>query len=150
MENTKQHAITIDLNQFKLHIDLKNKIELTLHFNSPSRRFYLSLIAFVVNEMKRLGKITSIPLEGNLHLVALLNESVGGLPVRQKKRTCYQGFTENGRTLYPTWKKLRFLRSWEGRSNMTRALARPIPLPRLKKIAGQIFLSTQEARRMSG
>jgi TolB-like protein len=78
MENTKQHAITIDLNQFKLHIDLKNKIELTLHFNSPSRRFYLSLIAFVVNEMKRLGKITSIPLEGNLHLVALLNESVGG------------------------------------------------------------------------
>ena len=77
-ENTKQHAITIDLNQFKLHIDLKNKIELTLHFNSPSRRFYLSLIAFVVNEMKRLGKITSIPLEGNLHLVALLNESVGG------------------------------------------------------------------------
>ena len=76
-ENTKQHPITIDLNGFKLHIDLKNKIELTLHFNSPSRRFYLSLIAFVVNEMKRLGKITSIPLEGNLHLLALLNESVG-------------------------------------------------------------------------
>jgi len=77
-ENTKQHAIAIDLNQFKLHIDLKNKIELTLHFNSPSRRFYLSVIAFVVNEMKRLGKITSIPLEENLHLLALLNESVGG------------------------------------------------------------------------
>jgi TolB-like protein len=77
-EDTKQHAVTIDLNQFKLHIDLKNKIELTLHFSSPSRRFYLSLIALVVNEMKRLGKITSIPLEGNLHLLALLNESVGG------------------------------------------------------------------------
>ncbi len=76
-ENTKQHPITIDLNEFKLHLDLKNKIELTLHFNSPSRRFYLSLIAFVVNEMKRLGKITSIPLEGNLPLLALLNESVG-------------------------------------------------------------------------
>ena len=54
--NTKQHPITIDLNEFKLHIDLKTKIELTLHFNSPSRRFYLSLIAFVVNEMKRLGE----------------------------------------------------------------------------------------------
>ena len=76
-ENTEQHPVTIDLNEFKLHIDLKTKIELTLHFNSPSRRFYLSLIAFVVNEMKRLGKITSIPLEGNLHLLALLNESVG-------------------------------------------------------------------------
>ena len=76
-ENTEQHPVTIDLNEFKLHIDLKTKIELTLHFNSPSRRFYLSLIAFVVNEMKRLGKITSIPLEGNLPLLALLNESVG-------------------------------------------------------------------------
>ena len=77
-ENTKPHPITIDLNQFKLHIELKNRIELTLHFNSPSRRFYLSVIAFVVNEMKRQGKITSIPLEGHHDLLALLNETVGG------------------------------------------------------------------------
>ena len=77
-ENTKLHPITIDLNQFKLHIELKNRIELTLHFNSPSRRFYLSVIAFVVNEMKRQGKITSIPLEGHHDLLALLNETVGG------------------------------------------------------------------------
>ena len=78
MENTKHHPITIDLNQFRLHIDLKNRIELTLHFNSPSRKFYLSLIAFVVNEMKRSGRITSIPLEGHLDLIALLNETIGG------------------------------------------------------------------------
>ena len=77
-ENAKQHAITIDLNQFKLHIILKNRIELTLHFNSSSRRFYLSVIALVVNEMKRLGKITSIPLEGHHDLLALLNETIGG------------------------------------------------------------------------
>ena len=56
MKNTKPHPITIDLNQFKLRIELKNRIELTLHFNSPSRRFYLSVIALVVNEMKRQGK----------------------------------------------------------------------------------------------
>ena len=74
-----RQPIRIDLNQFKLHISLKNKIELTLHFDSPSRRFYLSLIAFVVNEMKKLGKITSIPLEDHLDLLALLNETVGGL-----------------------------------------------------------------------
>ncbi len=78
MENAKRHPITIDLNQFRLYIDLKNKILLTLHFNSPSRKFYLSLIAFVVNEMKRLGKITSIPLEGHHDLLALLNETIGG------------------------------------------------------------------------
>ena len=77
-ENTKPHSITIDLNQFKLHIELRNRIELTVHFNSPSRRFYLSVIAFVVNEMKRLEKITFIPLEGHHDLLALLNETIGG------------------------------------------------------------------------
>src|SRR5574342_851500 len=76
--NAKHNLLTIDLNQFRLHIALKNRIELTLHFNSPSRKFYLSVIAFVVNEMKRLGKITSIPLEGHHDLLALLNETVGG------------------------------------------------------------------------
>ncbi len=77
-DKTKTHPITIDLNQFKLHIDLKKKIELTLHFNSPSRRFYLSLIALVVNEMKRQGKMISISLEANHDLLALLNDTVGG------------------------------------------------------------------------
>ncbi len=78
MESTKHRPIRIDLNQFKLHIDLKKRIELTLHFDSPSRRFYLSVIAFVVNEMKRLGKITSVPLEKNHELLVLLNDTVGG------------------------------------------------------------------------
>jgi len=77
-ENTKPHPITIDLNQFKLHIELKDRIELTLHFNSPSRKFYLSVIAFIANEMKKLGKITFIPLEGHHDLLALLNETIGG------------------------------------------------------------------------
>ena len=76
--NARVHPITIDLNQFKLHIEIKHRIELTLHFNSPSRRFYLSVIAFVVNEMKRQGKITSIPLERHHDLLALLNETIGG------------------------------------------------------------------------
>ena len=78
MVENAQHPIRIDLNEFKLHIDLRNKISLTLHFNSPSRRFYLSVIAFVVNEMKKRGKIIPIPLEEHLDLLALLNESVGG------------------------------------------------------------------------
>jgi TolB-like protein/Tfp pilus assembly protein PilF len=77
-ESTKHRPIRIDLNQFKLHIDLKKRIELTLHFDSPSRKFYLSVIAFVVNEMKRLGKITSVPLEKNHKLLVLLNDTVGG------------------------------------------------------------------------
>ena len=78
MFKKEKEPIRIDLNQFKLHISLKHKLELTLHFNSPSRRFYLSVIAFVVNEMKKLGRITSILLEEHLGLLALLNETVGG------------------------------------------------------------------------
>jgi TolB-like protein/Tfp pilus assembly protein PilF len=72
-----QHPIKTDLNQFKLHIGVKNKIELTLHLDSPSRRFYLSLIASVVNKMKNLGKVTSIPLHDHLELIGLLNKTVG-------------------------------------------------------------------------
>src|SRR5512143_3313085 len=78
MIQNSRPAIRIDLTDFKLHLNLKNKLQLTLHFNSPSRRFYLSVIALVVNEMKKLGKIKSIPLQDHLDLLALLNESIGG------------------------------------------------------------------------
>jgi TolB-like protein/Flp pilus assembly protein TadD len=78
VEEKARQAIKIDLSQFKLHIRLKHKAELTLHFDSPSRRFYLSVIAFVVNEMKKSGKITSIPLDGQIDQLILLNETIGG------------------------------------------------------------------------
>ncbi len=77
VENTK-NPVRIDLNEFKFHIHIKNRIQLTLLFNSPSRRFYLSVITLVVHEMKRLGKVTSIPLEGHHDLLALLNDTIGG------------------------------------------------------------------------
>jgi len=78
MGTRAKEPIRIDLDQFKLHIKIEPTRELTLHFNSPSRRFYLSVMAFVVTEMQRLGRITSIPLEEHLDLLAFLNETVGG------------------------------------------------------------------------
>jgi hypothetical protein len=63
--------VRIDLNQFKLHINIKPNSELTLHFNSPSRRFYISVIALVVHEMKKRGKITSVSLQEHQGLLAL-------------------------------------------------------------------------------
>jgi len=78
MDEKARQAIKIDLNQFKLHIHLKQKTELTLHFDSPSRMFYLAVIALVINEMKRLGKITSIPLQERSDLLTLFNETIGG------------------------------------------------------------------------
>jgi TolB-like protein len=77
MGQSSRPSIQIDLNGFRLHLHFKNKTQLTLHFNSPSRRFYLSVIALVVNEMKKLGKIKSISLQEHLEALALLNESVG-------------------------------------------------------------------------
>jgi TolB-like protein/tetratricopeptide (TPR) repeat protein len=71
-------SLQIDLNEFKLHLHLKGRSQFTLHFDSSSRSFYLSVIALVVNEMKRQGKITSIPLERHHDLLALLNDTVGG------------------------------------------------------------------------
>jgi TolB-like protein/Flp pilus assembly protein TadD len=77
VENSRPF-LQIDLNEFKLHLHLKSRTQLTLHFNSPSRSFYLSVIALVVNEMKRSGKVRSIPLQEHLDLLVLLNETVGG------------------------------------------------------------------------
>jgi hypothetical protein len=77
MVGNSRPSLQIDLNEFMLHLHLKGRPQFTLHFNSPSRSFYLSVIALVVNEMKKLGKIKSIPLQEHLDLLSLLNESVG-------------------------------------------------------------------------
>src|SRR5512139_1909361 len=77
MVESSRPSIQIDLNEFKLHLHLKGRTPITLLFDSPSRRFYLSVIALVVNEMKKLGKIKSIPLQEHLDLLVLLNESIG-------------------------------------------------------------------------
>jgi len=76
----EQHRapICIDLNQFKLHINIPDRLDVSLHFTSPSRRFYLSVIALVVHEMKKRGRITSVPIEEHHDILALLNETVGG------------------------------------------------------------------------
>jgi TolB-like protein len=78
-------VIKIDLNQFKLNIYLKQEAELTLHFDSPSRRFYLSVIGLVVHEMKKRGRITSIPLQEQIDVLALLNKTVGSSAGSSKK-----------------------------------------------------------------
>ena len=78
MVGNSNPSLQIDLNEFKLYLHLKGRPQFTLHFNSPSRSFYLAVIALVVNEMKKVGKIKSIPLQEHLDLLALLNETIGG------------------------------------------------------------------------
>ena len=78
MVQSSSLSIQIDLNEFKLYLHLKGRTQLTLHFDSPSRSFYLSVIGLVVHEMKKLGEIKPIPLQEHLDLLGLLNETIGG------------------------------------------------------------------------
>jgi len=86
MENGKSDSIQIDLNQFKLHLNLPGQQTLSLHFDTPSRRFYLSVIALVVEEMKKNGRMGFVLLEDHAAILALLNETVGGSAGSSKKR----------------------------------------------------------------
>jgi TolB-like protein len=76
----------IDLKDFKFDIAINTSKPLSLHFNTPSRQFYLSLIALVVMEMKKRGKIVPIPLAEHLDLLALINETVGGAAGSSEKK----------------------------------------------------------------
>ena len=71
------HPLGIDLTNSTC-LDLEGKKPVSLHFNTPSRQFYLSLIALVVVEMKKRGKVVPISLADHLDLLALINETVGG------------------------------------------------------------------------
>jgi len=90
LEITTIPPIAIDLNEFKLRIAVKKRIELTVLFNSPSRKFYISLIAFLVNEMKKGGHIKHIPLERHHDLLALLNDTIGGSAGSSEKKALLQ------------------------------------------------------------
>ena len=86
MANEPPKNILIDLDQFKLHLNLSNRKPLTLIFDTPSRRFYLSLIALVVKQMKQAGKISFVPLDPHVEILALLNETVGASAGSSQKK----------------------------------------------------------------
>jgi adenylate cyclase len=70
--------IIIDLDQFKLHLNIQGTRQLSLHFDTSSRRFYLSVIALVVEQMQKSDNLGSVPLEDHTGVLTLLNETVGG------------------------------------------------------------------------
>jgi adenylate cyclase len=78
MAYSPRTPLVIDLDLFKLHLNIHGIRQLSLHFDTPSRRFYLSLIALVVEQMRQSGRTGSVPLEEHAEVLALLNETVGG------------------------------------------------------------------------
>lgn len=77
MAHSNRPHLTIDLNQFKLRMSLPDRNPFTLHFDTPSRRFYLSVIALVVEQMRRCNPDATVPLKDHAEVLALLNETVG-------------------------------------------------------------------------
>jgi len=87
MASDSQKAIQIDLDQFTLQLNIPGLMHLTLQFDTPSRRFYLSLIALVVEQMKQAGKISFVPLDPYVEILALLNETVGASAGSSEKKS---------------------------------------------------------------
>ena len=114
-ENTK--SIKIDLNQFKLHLYLKSDVKLTLHFDSPSRRFYLSVIAFVVHEMKKRRRIVPIPLQNYIDILALLNETVGDAAGSSKKEYLLSRIYRKWKDALPDLENAHYLKSLAGKKD---------------------------------
>ena len=97
MKTNEKELVKIDLEQFKLHVRIRGKMEMSLHFESPSRRFYLSVIALLVHEMQKLGRVTSIPLAEHQELLTLLNETIGGSAGSSERETLLM-------RIYKKWK----------------------------------------------
>jgi len=96
----KLEKIELDLSNYKVLVLFQDqKDSLVLHFDTPSRRFYFSLIALVVTEMKNLGKSGFIHIRKHEKTLRLLDSALAG-PYASK-------------TTYGMWDKIR--RAWHYR-----------------------------------
>jgi len=76
---SKLQKIKLDLETYKLLLHFRDQEEpLLLHFDTPSRRFYFSLIALVVTEMKNFGKPGFIYIRKHEQILKLLDNSLAG------------------------------------------------------------------------
>ena len=75
----KLESIKVDLTTFKVLLYFRNHQEpLVIYFDKPARRFYFSLIALVVTEMKSLDKPGFIHIRKHEKTLKLLDDSLAG------------------------------------------------------------------------
>jgi hypothetical protein len=71
--------IKLDLGTYKILLHFQNQSDpLVIHFDKPARRFYFSLIALVVTEMKNLDKPEFIHIRKHEKTLKLLDNSLAG------------------------------------------------------------------------
>ncbi len=75
----KLETIEFDLGAYKILLQFHGKKEpLVIHFDTPSRRFYFSIIALIANEMKKQGQPGSIHIRKYQNILKLLDRSLSG------------------------------------------------------------------------
>ncbi len=75
----KLETIRLDLGTYKIILHFQDRKEpLVIHFDKPARRFYFSLIALVVNEMKNRDKPESVHIRKHEKTLKLLDDSLAG------------------------------------------------------------------------
>ncbi len=75
----KLENIKLDLSTYKVLLHFQNHKEpFVIHFDKPARRFYFSLIALVVTEMKKKGKPEFIHIRKHEKTLKLLDNSLAG------------------------------------------------------------------------
>ena len=75
----KLETIEFDLGVYKILLQFHGKKEpLVIHFDTPSRRFYFSIIALIINEMKKQGKPGFIHIHKHQNILKLLDKSLSG------------------------------------------------------------------------
>jgi TolB-like protein/Flp pilus assembly protein TadD len=75
----KLEKIELDLGTHKVLLHFQDRKEpLAIHFDKPARRFYFSLIALVVTEMKNRDKPESIHIRKHENTLKLLDDSLAG------------------------------------------------------------------------
>ncbi len=71
--------IDIDLNTYKIALQFQNsKAPLVLHFDTPSRKFYFSLIALIVHEMKLPGHSGFVYIRKHEQLLKFFDDVLAG------------------------------------------------------------------------
>lgn len=76
---TKLESIKLDLDAYQIQLHFHNNTEpLVIHFDKPARRFYFSLIALIVTEMKRLDTLDFIHIRKHENTLKILDNSLAG------------------------------------------------------------------------
>lgn len=104
-EKLKVEKINIDLKLFKISISyLGPKEPLVLHFDKPSRRFYLAIIALIANETKK-KKAGFVPIRAHSKILSLLDQKLSGKYVSKDKNAMFDKIRKAWRYRLPDLRK---------------------------------------------